>query len=87
MEYCEEDIKIEEVSIDEEDFSDNTSITSCEDQTLRQKMIFTQIFIPKEGAMQEYLASPSPSEIHFKNRPGRKLKLENLTFEEKLLRK
>lgn len=90
MEYCEDDIKIEEVSIEDEDeFSDATSVTSYEDQTLSksQNMIFTQIYIPKEDAMKDYLASPSPSEVSFKNRPGRKLKLEHLTFEEKLMRK
>lgn len=81
-----DDIKIEEVSVDDEgEYSDSVFEDSSFMTEAQRRMIFTQIYIPKDGGMHSILASSG--EVNHKNRPGRKQKLEHLTYEEKLMRK
>lgn len=85
MEFCEDDIKIEEISVEDEgEYSDNP----CDSTSSPRNMIFTQIYVPQDACtlrdIQGMLASSS---VDMKGRPGRKQKLEHLSFEEKLLRK
>uniref|UniRef100_A0A8D8WER8 X-box-binding protein 1 n=1 Tax=Cacopsylla melanoneura TaxID=428564 RepID=A0A8D8WER8_9HEMI len=82
MEFCDDDIKVEEISVtDELDYCDSLSDSGSIVSQSSQNMIFTQIYVPQDGRMMV------PSPMEYKNRPGRKQKLEHLSFEEKLIRK